>query len=406
LRQKTEPVQGVDAVVLTGEGATDGEAARKRAAVEVVARYEAVLRRTARRFSLCADDADDAYQRALEILLTKAPTIDSRELIRWMQTVTKHEALALRRERERLLGRGARRADDGEAVDWVALLPADDDGPDEQVERREAISHSREALKALRPAELRALSLLAEGYSYAEIGRITKFSHSKVNRSIAEGRERFRSFLSRSEDGSLCRELRPLLSAFCDGETSSEEAAEMREHLRACAACRATMRAYRSTPGAVAALLPLPGIPAGGSLLGRFRNLLGGAKGTGMAKGLAICASAAGGAACVVTGVVPGPFVDAPAGAKRPAIERSGGAAGEARAQARTEARKPRPIPPTGERRRTAADPDPTASEAAVEYAPPPPPPPEPALEPEPAPEPVSEAAPSSSGDAAGEFGP
>jgi Putative zinc-finger len=272
-----------------------------------------------------------------------------------------------------------------------------------------AISHSREALKALRPAELRALSLLAEGYSYAEIGRITKFSHSKVNRSIAEGRERFRSFLSRSEDGSLCRELRPLLSAFCDGETSSEEAAEMREHLRACAACRATMRAYRSTPGAVAALLPLPGIPAGRSMLDRLRDLLGGAKGTGMAKGLAICASAAGGAACVVTGVVPGPFVDAPTAAKRPAIERSaaaGGAAGETPADARTEARKPRPIPPTGERRTAAADPDPTASEATVEYTPPPPPPPEPAPEPEPVPESASEAAPSSSGDAAGEFGP
>ena len=34
--------------------------------------FEAALRRTARRYSLCADDADDAYQRAVEILLTKS----------------------------------------------------------------------------------------------------------------------------------------------------------------------------------------------------------------------------------------------------------------------------------------------------------------------------------------------
>ena len=45
------------------------EAARKRAAIETYARHEEALRRTARRYSLCADDADDALQRALEILL-------------------------------------------------------------------------------------------------------------------------------------------------------------------------------------------------------------------------------------------------------------------------------------------------------------------------------------------------
>jgi DNA-directed RNA polymerase specialized sigma24 family protein len=58
-------------------------AARKRAAVELIRRHERTLRRTARRYSLCADDAEDALQRALEILLTKAPTSDQRDLIRW-----------------------------------------------------------------------------------------------------------------------------------------------------------------------------------------------------------------------------------------------------------------------------------------------------------------------------------
>ena len=78
-----------------GDGlAPAGEAARKRAAVETYARHEAALRRTARRYSLCADDAEDALQRGLEILLRKAPSEDPRELIRWTQTVVKHEALA------------------------------------------------------------------------------------------------------------------------------------------------------------------------------------------------------------------------------------------------------------------------------------------------------------------------
>ena len=86
-----------------------GDAARKRAAVELIRRHERTLRRTARRYSICAEDAEDAYQRALEILLTKAPTAEITELIRWMQTVTKHEALAVRRNRERLLGTPAPR---------------------------------------------------------------------------------------------------------------------------------------------------------------------------------------------------------------------------------------------------------------------------------------------------------
>ena len=70
---------------------------------------EAALRRTARRYSLCADDAEDAYQRAVEILLTKSPPADPRHLAAWMQVVTRREALAVRRSRERLLGP---RADD------------------------------------------------------------------------------------------------------------------------------------------------------------------------------------------------------------------------------------------------------------------------------------------------------
>ena len=40
--------------------------------VETVTRHAAALLRTARRHSLCLDDAHDAYQRALEIFLRRA----------------------------------------------------------------------------------------------------------------------------------------------------------------------------------------------------------------------------------------------------------------------------------------------------------------------------------------------
>jgi DNA-directed RNA polymerase specialized sigma24 family protein len=151
----------------SGEGARAPapivEAARKRAAVETYSRHETTLRRTARRYSLCADDADDALQRALEILLKNAPSEDPRELIRWTQTVVKHEALAVRRERERILAGPAARRPEPDAEDWVALIPSRADGPAERAERHEAVVRSREALQSLKPQELRALTLLAEG---------------------------------------------------------------------------------------------------------------------------------------------------------------------------------------------------------------------------------------------------
>lgn len=299
-------------------------AARKRATVETYAQNEGALRRTARRFSLCEDDANDALQRALEILLRKAPTEDPRELVKWMQKVVKHEALAIRRDRERILAGPAAASAPG-SYDWVALLPADSDGPAERAERREAIARSREALRTLKPQELRALTLLAEGYSYAEIGEITGFSQTKINRCLAEGRERFRRLVARSEDGSRCAEMRPLISAFCDGEAAPTQVSELREHLRACAHCRATLRAYRAAPAAAAALAPA--LPLGRSLFERVHDAFaelttrfGGSGGEAaassvsagsgagsvgvLAKVATICLGAAGGAACVATGVV------------------------------------------------------------------------------------------------------
>jgi RNA polymerase sigma factor (sigma-70 family) len=350
LNDVLKPVQGDKASDAAEQGVSVSDAARKRVAVEMLAKHERALRRTARRYSICAADADDAFQRALEILLVKAPPGEARELVRWMQTVTKHEALAIRRSRERQVGSpGPTTGSEDEAGDWLALIPSQGAGPAERFERREAIARSREALKTLKPAELKALTLLAEGYSYAEIGEMTGFSATKVNRCLAEGRERFRAFLTRSESGGRCAELQPVLSAFCDGEAGAEEANALREHLRVCASCRATMRAYRAAPGAVAVLAPVPiaarpllerahealaglqaRLPGRGGVLGEASMsqvaASGGARGMGtaaLAKVLAICAGTAGGAAvCVTAGVVPAPLGLAPDRAVRPHVQR------------------------------------------------------------------------------------
>jgi RNA polymerase sigma factor (sigma-70 family) len=330
----------LDGVDLVEEEAPPIEAAvRMRVAVETFAGNEAVLRRTAQRYSICADDADEALQRGLEILLNKAPSEDPRELIRWTQTVVKHEALAVRAERERTLAGPAAATPVPGREDWVAMLPAEAAGPAERAERHEAIERSREALATLKPQEVRTLGLLAEGYSYREIADITGYSSTKVNRAIAEGRERFRHFLVRREGGARCAELAPLLSAFADEEAEAADVATLRDHLRTCPHCRATLRAYRAAPGAVAALLPIVP-PAHGAIVGRLHDayaalatrvgggsgtsdstlggiaVAGGTRGAGMtalAKVLALCAGTVGGAAaCVATGVLPAPLLGPP----------------------------------------------------------------------------------------------
>ena len=73
------------------------------AALELVQRHGAQIMATARRYAATPEDAEDAYQRGLEILLTKAPTTSSDELVPWLKTVVKHEAFAVRKSSGKLV---------------------------------------------------------------------------------------------------------------------------------------------------------------------------------------------------------------------------------------------------------------------------------------------------------------
>ena len=160
-------------------GAARHDPSRERAAVELLARQRAALWRVARRFSICADDADDAVQRAALILLTKGPPLEPGRLMAWTSVVTKHEALAVRRARERLLG-----------VAVIGDPPTDEPGPAECAERSERIADAWGLLSTLKANERLAILLQAEGYSYAEICARCGWTYTKVNRCLAEGRAR------------------------------------------------------------------------------------------------------------------------------------------------------------------------------------------------------------------------
>ena len=198
--------------------------ARHLAALELASRSAATFRRTARRYSLCADDAEDAYQRALEILLSKAPTDDLRQLRPWLQTVVKHEALAVRAQRERMLGCEPESA-------GPDLAP----GPEERAPERERARQTAEALGQLKRSELQCMLLKALGYSYDEIAGRTGYSWTKVNRSLTEGRKRFFDRYEQISSGASCERLAPALaSAAAEGAVPAEadELARPRSRLR------------------------------------------------------------------------------------------------------------------------------------------------------------------------------
>jgi RNA polymerase sigma factor (sigma-70 family) len=218
------------------------------AALALLERHGAQILATARRYAANPEDAEDAYQRAFEILLTKGPTTSEAELLPWLKTVVKHECFALRRQRER----HSPVTDDGRLGD----RPTPPAITHDQAERYERLSQGAEALRQLKPQEIRALRLKAEGYSYREICEITGWTYTKVNRCLTEGRQAFANRLAGIQGGVECERFAPLLSALADGEASAEDLALLRPHMRTCLACRARLKAFRAVPARVAALVP------------------------------------------------------------------------------------------------------------------------------------------------------
>src|SRR4051795_8782631 len=89
--------EGTEQVAALGEREPDRHSARRVEAM--VARHGAAVLRVANQFSLCHDDALDAYQRAFEIYLRKLDTVDPATEGAWLRVVVKHEAMAIRNAR-------------------------------------------------------------------------------------------------------------------------------------------------------------------------------------------------------------------------------------------------------------------------------------------------------------------
>ncbi len=239
--------------------------------VETIQRHAESLLRVARRYSYCADDAEDAYQRAVEIFVRNVGRLDPANAHKWLHTVVKHESLAVRRQRTQLVG------EDEDALD--ALDARHEASVEERAERYEELARAAEALRRLKPQEVTALVLKAQGLSYREIAERQAWTYTKVNRCLTEGRRSFLERMAGIEAGAECERWAPVLAALADGEATAAQVADVRPHLRNCAACRGLLAGMHRPDRAAATLLPAALVGAaepGAGLLARAWEALAG----------------------------------------------------------------------------------------------------------------------------------
>jgi RNA polymerase sigma factor (sigma-70 family) len=305
--------------------------------ITTITHHADTLLRTARRNSLCADDAADAYQRALEIFLKNAARLDPDRVLPWLHTVVKHEALAVRKARQKLVG--------AEEFDADAVESLHTPSPDERLLAFEDVNRAAEALQGLKPQEVRALWLRMEGRTYKQIAEDLGWTYTKVNRCVTEGRRAFLARYAGIESGAECARLEGALSAFVDGELGGKEVVVLRRHLRSCPGCRGTLKSMRSGDRSLRAVLPVALVVAGpdggdsavGALVRIYEAIAHNVQAlgvkaqlavdaTGVAKVAAVAGAAAavaGGGAATVERVAADPTPSARTAAREPAVART-----------------------------------------------------------------------------------
>ena len=203
----------------------------------MVARHGPALLRIANQFSLCHDDALDAYQRALEIYLRRLGTVDPATEGAWLRVVVKHEAMAIRnaragvrrprgcRPRRSGPGRAARGRGHGRGRRARGALGRGAEG----AQARRGAGAAAEGRRPLLRRDRQALRVdLHEGQP----------EHRRGPQAVPEGLQR-----DRVRRG--VRELRAGAGRAGRRHGDERPGVSIRPHLRHCATCRATVRGMR-----------------------------------------------------------------------------------------------------------------------------------------------------------------
>ena len=176
---------------------SEGAARRSHILTALLDRHRPALLRQASAHSHRPADAEDALQDACVQFLGHYDGPPGTDALRWMMLVTKRCAWAIGARQRRRECPVQLSATDASAEDEGApllVLAADLElDPGYLAERAERHAERAAALRALKPDERTAIGLVAAGYSYREIGEDKGWTHTKINRCLAEGRAALRA---------------------------------------------------------------------------------------------------------------------------------------------------------------------------------------------------------------------
>ncbi len=209
------------------------------------------LIRYAARFTRSIEDAEDAYQRSMEIALTRAPVIDAAGFSSWLHVVIKNEAMAIADARRRELPMPDRDLEASVARDRAASEP------DAVMEWRERYRAIHDAMCGLTHPQRTCLMLRSAGLSRPEIAAITGYSERKIHRSITEARSRLHAWEIRMAAGAECERAGELIDMTMDDRATRRERRALSRHLHHCHACRLRYRGRRDQVRALGSMVPV-----------------------------------------------------------------------------------------------------------------------------------------------------
>lgn len=307
-------------IIETPPSAAPSPDARRAAVVRAMAQAPGLVRFAAR-YTRSIHDAEDAYQRAMEIALREAPVVDEPEFVAWLHSVIKNEAHSIVRRQ--------RQESPGDADDLVTdLTERSGAAPsaDAMAEWRERYQGLRAALNVLTESQRVCLMLRSAGSSYGEIAVVTGYSSRKVERAVSEGRATLHGWELKAARGEDCARILPALTRLVDNEATSREERSVERHTKKCRTCRSLLTSRRKAAMELASFVP-PALIAGVVLPTRppdasqaiawWDRIAGGATvraGSAWQSALELPGMlgtkvGAGAAAAVVAGVAGGPFV-------------------------------------------------------------------------------------------------
>jgi len=148
------------------------------------------LLRIARKNGVNEVDAEEAMNEAFASFIRAFDPDGGAPALAWLTLTLKRECWARYRRLhlDRSAGQEAERGGEGPGA-LIDSIPSRAGDPAQLVA---GIDEARVKLAALKPAERRTLGLIAAGYSYKEVGAITGWTHTKINRCAVEGRAALR----------------------------------------------------------------------------------------------------------------------------------------------------------------------------------------------------------------------